>query len=83
VMAARFQRDVCRRAARALASLPQRNNLRVVQLLVEMRSLASDLSIADYDSTHLRIGRSQTQRRARKLQRSPNESHVDLELSVR
>jgi hypothetical protein len=48
-----------------------------------MRSLADDLAIAHHNAAHLRVGRCQTQRRARKLQRSPNESHVDLELSVR
>jgi hypothetical protein len=73
-MTARLQCDVrsrCGEIGAAFARLPERNNLRVVALIVEMRALAddlvADLARAHHDAAHLRIGRRKAFRCARKL----------------
>jgi hypothetical protein len=74
VMAARLQSDVRGRAGEigaAFTRLPERNNLRVVALIVDVRALAddlvSDLARAHDDAAYLRIGRGKSQGRTRKL----------------
>ena len=85
-MAARLQSDIRGRAGEigaAFARVPQRNDLRVVSFVIDVRALANDLAVAHHDAAHLRIGRRKAERRTRQLQRPLHEPLVDLTLIVR
>jgi hypothetical protein len=83
MMAARFEGDVCGCAASQVSGLTERDDLRVVALVVEMRAFADDLAIADKYAPNLGVGRGQPNGRTRHIERTAHESLIELVLNVR
>jgi len=67
-----FQRDVRSGTASPRACLLEGNDLGVVELVVEMRTLADDLAVAHQHAADLGIGRSQPDGRLRQIERAPH-----------
>ena len=68
MMAAGLKRDVSSGTARLRAGLPERDDLCVIELVVNMKAFADYLFALHQHATHTRVGRGQADRFLRQLQ---------------